>query len=70
MIVTKCLVGFTTHHALITVDDRDCITVFKYIEKFGRCDWEQFHTREQHLAAEYILEPISPIQFYVKVNDD
>lgn len=68
MITTKCLIRFTTHHALITVDDLGTIHVFKYSER--SCDFDVFDEYTQFEAGDYILTPLDDMCYYVSFPDE
>ena len=68
MIVTKCVIRFTTHTAHIQVDDRGTIRVFKYGAR--SCDFDVFPESEQFEASDYILVPPSETYYYVTFPDE
>ena len=65
MIMTKCHIQFTTHHAHISVDDRAVIAVFKYTNR--SCDFDVFTEQEQLEASDYILVPPEDCHYYVTI---
>jgi hypothetical protein len=68
MIVTKCVIRFTTHTAHIQVDHRGVIQVFKYGSR--ACDFDVFPESDQLDASEYILVPPSEVYYYVTFQDE
>lgn len=65
MIVTKCVIQFTTHHACISVDDRGVIAVFKYNNR--SCDFDIFSGDLSLDASDYILTPPEDCHYYVTI---
>jgi len=65
MIVTKCVIQFTTHHSCITVDDRGVITVFKYNNR--NCDFDVFDSGDSIDASDYILTAPNDCHYYVTI---
>jgi hypothetical protein len=68
MIVTKCVIRFTTHTAHIQVDDRGVIQVFKYGSR--ACDFDVFPESDQLDASDYILVPPNEVYYYVTFPDE
>ncbi len=68
MIVTKCVIRFTTHTAHIQVDHRGVIQVFKYGSR--ACDFDVFPESDQLDASDYILVPPSEVYYYVTFPDE
>ena len=65
MIVTKCVIQFTTHHACISVDDQGVINVFKYTNR--SCDFDVFDSEDSFGASDYILMPPNNCHYYVTI---
>lgn len=63
MIVTKCIVQLTTHQAVITVDDRACIHVFK--SNSTTCDFDMFTHDQQDQASDYICASLPTVYYSV-----
>lgn len=70
MITTKCLLGFSSHQCLVSIDDSGFITAFKYNEQLCCCDWAKFDIDDHMGASDFILEPPNPLMYYVKVDND
>lgn len=70
MIVTKAVIEFNTHTAIVSVDDSAQITIFKYNTEYRCCDLESFSGDEQYEASDYILTPPLPIRFQVRIFGD
>jgi hypothetical protein len=68
MYITKIQINFHTHSCYITVDEDGRISVFKTSATNSYCDFESF--TNQLDASEYILEPLSSIQYYVAFSGD
>lgn len=68
MIITKCIIRFTTHSAVISVDDSGVIHIFKYTER--SCDFDVFDTLSQFQAGDYILTPLADCHYYVSFDDE
>ena len=68
MITTKCLIRFTTHTAVITVNDLGTINVFKYSSR--TCDFDVFDSDSQFEAGDYILEPLEDSCYYISFPDE
>ncbi len=68
MIVTRCVIRFTTHTAHIQVDHRGVIQVFKYGSR--ACDFDVFPESDQLEASDYILVPPSEVYYYVTFPDE
>ena len=68
MITTKCLIRFTTHCSVVTVDDSGVIHIFKYNQ--NACDFDVFDTHTQFDAADYILEPVTNGHYYISFPDE
>jgi hypothetical protein len=63
MILTKCIIRFTSHTAHVQVDDRGVVQVFKYGSR--SCDFDVFAEHEQLEASDYILVPPTEVYYYV-----
>ena len=68
MITTKCLIRFSTHSAVISVDDSGVIHIFKHTER--SCDFDVFDTLSQFQAGDYILTPLEDCHYYVSFDDE
>jgi hypothetical protein len=68
MITTKCLIRFTTHASVITVDDSGTIHIFKYNDQ--SCDFDVFDEDSQFEAGDYILEPVTNGHYYISFPDE
>ena len=68
MITTKCIIRFSTHSAVISVDDSGVIHIFKHTER--SCDWDVFEAHSQFQAGDYILAPLADCYYYVSFDDE
>jgi hypothetical protein len=60
--VSQAQLNFTTHHALIRVDESGGIFVYKH--NGHGCDWEFF--TDQYAAAEYIIENLPLVHYRIQ----
>ena len=59
-------IEFKTHRVVVSRDDlTDRIYCFKHTK--SRCEFDSFASEE--LAAEYIIEPLATVQYYVNTGD-
>ena len=70
MLVTKCVIRFNSHSAVISIHDHGVITVFKYSEDSQVCEYESFDTDSQFEASDYILESVCPYRYYVNIEGE
>lgn len=70
MIVTKAVIEFNTHTAVVCVDDSATISIFKYNVELQSCDYSIFTESEQFEASDYILTPVQPTQYYVRFGSE
>ena len=68
MIVTKCIIRFTTHSAVITCDHTGVIHIFKYNQH--ACDFDVFDADTQFEAGDYVLTPVSSEHYYISFPDE
>ena len=68
MITTKCIIRFTTHSSVISVDDSGTIHIFKYSNH--SCDFDVFDESTQFEAGDYILTPLDDCCYYVSFPDE
>jgi hypothetical protein len=68
MIVTKCIIRFATHSAVISVDDSGVIHIFKHTER--SCDFDVFDAHSQFQAGDYALAPLEDCYYYVSFDDE
>jgi hypothetical protein len=68
MIVTRCVIRFTTHAAHVQVDHRGVVQVFKYGAR--SCDFDVFEESDQVAASDYILTPPADTHYYVSFPDE
>lgn len=60
-------VAFKTHRVVVSKDlESDRIYCFKHTD--SRCELESFDS--EYMAADYIIEPLSNIVYYVKIDGD
>jgi len=62
-----CLLQFPTHHVRITQGLDGRIHCFKYDQ--SACDFAVFEESDQESAADYILESLPSMRYYVSWSD-
>jgi hypothetical protein len=70
MLVTKCVIRFASHSAVVSVHDHGVITVFKYCEDTHACEYESFDIDQQFEASDYIMENLCPYRYYVNIEGE
>ena len=70
MLVTKCVIRFNSHSAVVSIHDHGVITVFKYSEDTHACEYESFDFDQQFEASDYIMESVCPYRYYVNIEGE
>jgi len=70
MLLTKCVIRFNSHSAVVSVHSHGAITVFKYSEHTQVCEYESFDVDSQFEASDYILESVCAYRYYVNIEGE